>query len=437
MKKALIVFTRVPMAGRTKTRLMPYFTADECAEIHTAFLMDIAGMASNLDTDVFIAYDGRDAEPLETIFGDSVRYFRQDAGALGPRMSAAIKRVFDLGYGGCVLIGTDVPYAKSEDIERAFSALAASDLVFGPTEDGGYWLVGGRRHIDEIFRLEKYSHDHVMADTIASIPGGMTYSLMDMKRDVDEIGDLEFCRAASREDSSTGRFLAERHVISVIIPVYNEAKGIGNFVDELKKMNGRCEVIFVDGGSTDDTVKILCEDGYRVISAEKGRGIQMNAGVRVARGDILWFLHADAELPDDTIGEINDVMRGYDVGCFGIAFHSKNFFMWTNRVISNRRAHHGNIVFGDQGMFIKKKLFADMGMFPEIPLMEDYRFSLNLKQKNIHIGMTKHRLYVSDRRYEGSTIDKLLVMKKMYLLRRRYLAGEDIDKIVREYRDIR
>ena len=97
MKKALIVFTRVPMAGRTKTRLMPYFTADECAEIHTAFLMDIAGMASNLDTDAFIAYDGRDAEPLETIFGDSARYFRQDAGALGPRMSAAMKRVFDLG----------------------------------------------------------------------------------------------------------------------------------------------------------------------------------------------------------------------------------------------------------------------------------------------------------------------------------------------------
>lgn len=437
-ENALIIFTRVPVAGKTKTRLMPYFTGEECAELHTAFLKDIAAMSADVGADVFVAYEGENDGPLNVIFGSWPVYFEQSEGSLGQRMSLAMENVLERGYEKCVLIGTDMPYAKAADIDGVFSALDVDDLVFGPVDDGGYWLVGAKTPVGEILDLHEYSHSRVLSDTIGQIPAGMTHSLIATGSDVDEIEDLEFCREVSTPDSYTGQFLMRHHVISVVVPVYNEVAGIVDFLSELDKLDERCDVIFVDGGSTDGTVDMLEKNGkYRVIRGSRGRGAQMNAGAKAARGDILWFLHADAELPNDPVEEIRVVMDDHEVGCFGIAFHSRNFFMWTNRVISNHRASRRNIVFGDQGMFIRRKLFTDMGMFQEIPLMEDFRFSLELREKGIPIGMTDHRLYVSDRRYKGSTVDKLLVMKKMYVLRRRYLAGEDIETIAREYGDIR
>ena len=110
--------------------------------------------------------------------------------------------------------------------------------------------------------------------------------------------------------------------------------------------------------------------------------------------------------------------------------------MWTNKVISNRRAAKG-IIFGDQGLFIKREVFYEAGMFQEIPIMEDYQFALTLQEMGVATAMTENTLLVSDRRYRGSTIRKLMVMKHMANLRKRYRAGEDPVKLFEEYPDIR
>ena len=224
--------------------------------------------------------------------------------------------------------------------------------------------------------------------------------------------------------------------ISVIIPTFNEELTIEKLIKTLKPLDGKCEILFVDGGSTDKTLEII-GDKYPVIISEKGRAKQMNAGAKNSTGDVLFFLHCDSEVPSTALEEIQEVMSDFRVGCFGIAFHSWHFFMWTCRWVSNHRAKIRRIIFGDQGLFIERELFFELGMFPDISIMEDYQFSLTLKETEIKTGMTRNRIYTSDRRFEGNTFEKLRVMWHMHRLRAYYRRGMDIRKIAEQYADKR
>ena len=224
--------------------------------------------------------------------------------------------------------------------------------------------------------------------------------------------------------------------ISIIIPIYNEEKTIEKLMDHLEPLKNRCEILFVDGGSTDNTLALVGER-YPVLHSEKGRAKQMNTGAKQSTGDVLFFLHCDSELPKTALEEIESVMKNHRAGCFGIAFHSWNFFMFTCRVISNNRVFDRKVMFGDQGIFLERELFFEAGMFPELPIMEDYQFSLTLKEMKVKLGMTKHRIYTSDRRFQGNTIGKLKVMWKMNRLRAMYRKGVPIDEIAELYKDVR
>ncbi len=222
--------------------------------------------------------------------------------------------------------------------------------------------------------------------------------------------------------------------VSVIIPIYNEISTITKLQKSLKMLDGTCEIIFVDGGSTDGTVEMI-ESQYKVVHTSKGRANQQNMGARVSEGEVLFFLHCDSEVPRSAIEEISDVIRRYEVGCFGIAFHSHNIWMKCCQIISNYRIKHRNIMYGDQGIFIKRQLFFELGGFPILPIMEDYQFSLYLKERKIQIGMTRSRIYTSERRFKDG--GKLRVMWNMHRLRVKYREGVDAEKISEMYPDIR
>jgi rSAM/selenodomain-associated transferase 2 len=174
-----------------------------------------------------------------------------------------------------------------------------------------------------------------------------------------------------------------------------------------------------------------------VLQSEKGRAVQMNVGAKASTGDVLFFLHCDSEAPAEALEDITQVMRQYRAGCFGIAFHRKHFFLFTCRVISNHRVKDRKVMFGDQGIFIDRELFFEAGMFPEIPIMEDYQFSLTLKEMGIRLGMAKHRIYTSDRRFRGDSVELLQVMWKMNRLRAMYRRGVPADELAELYRDVR
>lgn len=452
--KAYIIFTKAPERGKVKTRMKPFYDDDQCIELQKALIRDglrRAGRLRGKGVALFFAWSGgtsqlRGLEAMAEEAGVEMDFFSQRGDGLGERMDNAIRDVLGMGYRSCVLTGTDSPQLTCGDIMDAFRCLEERDMVFTPTEDGGYCLVGAGRRCSEAFSLERYSHGRVMEETLERIPGDVTWELLPGTFDIDVPADLERFRALGADDpeglftgrSCTMEFARRYPLISAVVPLYNEEEMAESVIRQCRKIRKPREVILVDGCSTDSTLERLREamsddDGIRIISSPRGRGAQLNAGAEAAAGEILFFFHGDCQLPDDPAEEIKAVLRDHQWGCFGVRFDSRNFFMYTNRWISNFRARRRHIVFGDQGIFIGKDLFRKVGGFPDLRIMEDLQFSLNLKKMGIPPGMAEHRILASDRRYRGSTAHKLLVMRNMARMRRMYMKGMDTCQGEMEY----
>lgn len=221
--------------------------------------------------------------------------------------------------------------------------------------------------------------------------------------------------------------------ISIIVPVYNEALIINKLIDNLDKFKDSCEIIFVDGGSSDGTDVKLKENHRLVYSPKRGRAYQMNYGASLAGGGILLFLHADSVLPGDALGQIYRISsKGYRVGCFKISFNSKSILMKICGFMSNLRVRLRNIAFGDQGIFIDRDYFLKLGGFPNIPLMEDYQLSMDIKADGEKIALAKTRIETSERRFVKG--GRLRTMARMQRLQYMYRKGQDINVIVNLYK---
>lgn len=222
-------------------------------------------------------------------------------------------------------------------------------------------------------------------------------------------------------------------IISIIIPVYNEAPNIDALMDSLIRFKDKCEIIFVDGGSSDQTMAIV-QEKYRIVkSPKKGRSNQMNYGASLSKGNILLFLHADTFLPNNALSEINRIMsQGFKVGCFKIKFESRAFLMKICGYMSNTRVKLRNIAFGDQALYIDRNYFYQLGGFPDLPLMEDYQLSMDIKADGEKIVLANSKVTTSERRFLEN--GRLKTMARMQKLQHMYRNGADIEVIAKMYK---
>lgn len=166
-------------------------------------------------------------------------------------------------------------------------------------------------------------------------------------------------------------------MISIIVPVYNEAQALPATLATLERQRVDHEVIVVDGGSTDSTLTALAAfPRLRMITAPLGRARQMNAGARIARGDWLLFLHADTILPDDALARIATLAGDSrcEAGAFRHRFTQRH---WLLRLISaghNVRCRMTRVYFGDQAIFVRRSTFDRVGGFPDVTMLEDVMF---------------------------------------------------------------
>ena len=192
MNNALILFTRVPIPGATKTRLMPFLNGEECAKIHTCFVQDIYAKAKEAGADLFVFYTPRDEKKLLEQFLDSEAIFLPQHGDdLGERMKNAIGITLRMGYEKVVLIGTDIPQIHPETLRNAFDSLDEKDIVIHPTFDGGYYLIGMKKEYHSIWKIERYGTNTVIYDTLQHMKNEkLSTAVGQMYYDVDDKDDL-------------------------------------------------------------------------------------------------------------------------------------------------------------------------------------------------------------------------------------------------------
>jgi len=221
--------------------------------------------------------------------------------------------------------------------------------------------------------------------------------------------------------------------LSLIVPALNEAHGIIDMLQALQPLRKRgCEVIVVDGGSTDHTPVLARRWCDQVLRATGGRAQQMNAGAAAAGGEILCFLHADSYLPEGADGLIVDgLARGRrSWGRFDVNIAGKHPMLRVIAQMMNLRSRLTGIATGDQGLFMTRSVFEAAGRFPEIALMEDIALTRQLKRYGKPLCIA-HRLTTSGRRWEKHGLWRTILL--MWRLRLAYWMGADPDRLAAQY----
>lgn len=167
MRSALLVFAKRPEPGMVKTRLTAMLTPEEAARLYEAFLRDALLQYTALDVDVRLYLGPPEGPVANGVIPEGVSRHLQHGPGLGARMKVAFVESFAAGYERLVIIGTDHPTLPSAYIEQAFIALAARESIsIGPSEDGGYYLLGMNDFYPELFHDMHYSHGDVFAQTL-------------------------------------------------------------------------------------------------------------------------------------------------------------------------------------------------------------------------------------------------------------------------------
>jgi rSAM/selenodomain-associated transferase 1 len=187
-KNLLLVFIRNPELGKVKTRLAQTVGNQTALDIYKFLLKKTKDIASKVSADKAIYYSVKIRE--NDIWDAGIFQKHLQVGKdLGIRMLHAFKNGFDAGYEKVIIIGSDLYDLSSEDIEKAFTALATDDLVIGPAEDGGYYLLGMKSLHTTIFKNKDWSTETVRKDTLEDLKDKKV-KLLEFKNDIDRYEDI-------------------------------------------------------------------------------------------------------------------------------------------------------------------------------------------------------------------------------------------------------
>lgn len=226
---------------------------------------------------------------------------------------------------------------------------------------------------------------------------------------------------------------AEPLRLSVIIPALNEAAAITASLQALQPLRASGhELIVVDGGSTDLTVDLSRPLADRVIESGAGRAVQMRAGAAAANGSVLWFLHADTIAPPDAgrliLAALQNTPAGW--GRFDVQLSENGFLLKCVAWMMNQRSRLSGIVTGDQGLFVTRPNYDDVGGFPDIPLMEDVALSRALRRHG-HPARIAQPLVTSSRRWLAHGVVRTVL--RMWTLRLAYFLGVSPERLAAYY----
>ncbi len=227
--------------------------------------------------------------------------------------------------------------------------------------------------------------------------------------------------------------------ISIIIPTLNEESQIGNWQRLRSLAVGHdtgalpCEIIIVDGGSSDQTVSLARSQGFRVESCRPGRGTQLNHGAKLASGKVLLFLHADTELPADFAKPLLHCLNNTPAiaGAFSLTIEDAGLLLQAVCLGANLRSRLLQLPYGDQAIFIRRDDFLQLDGFPEAPIMEDFIFIRMARQKG-RITTLPQKVTTSARRWQRLGIIRTTLINQFVILG--FCARVPLQKLASLYR---
>jgi len=408
---SLIVFTRLPKAGKAKTRLIPQLGAEGAATLQRRMTLHTVGRAWACSADdkslhLRIAYEGGSESDMRAWLGP-LDFIPQGEGDLGQRMSRCVQREFDAGARNVIIIGTDCPRLDEARIQEARRALDQTPVVFGPAEDGGYYLIGLSRPIASLFEAMEWSTDQVLAESLKRVrQQNIETTLLPILPDVDLPEDLPDAEVALMHGRS----------VSVIVPTLNEAANLTRLLPMLQAAQP-LEILIADGGSTDATSRIAQQHSARFIRCERGRARQMNAAAREARGEHLLFLHADTEPPPNFCQLIAQHLDGAGVaaGAFRFALREDIAGKAIIEKLVALRCDKRHLPYGDQGLFLRRSIFQAQGGFPDWPILEDMQLVRQLRSIG-RIAITPEAAPTSARRWQSGGVVRTFLRHQLILL---------------------
>jgi rSAM/selenodomain-associated transferase 2 len=222
--------------------------------------------------------------------------------------------------------------------------------------------------------------------------------------------------------------------VSVIIPAFNEANVIAQTLRSLREQRPH-EILVVDGGSSDDTIAQASE-ADRVLTGVRGRAAQMNLGASHATGDVLLFLHADCTLERGAlVAAARCVMRPQvAAACFRMTVTAPGLLYRFIDFCAGARVRMTGLIYGDQGLAVRRDLFERVGGFPVLRLMEDVFISARLRRLGRMIVLPQ-RIFVSPRRWQKTGLIRQTL--RNWALTAVAAAGVHPDRLARFYPAVR
>lgn len=222
--------------------------------------------------------------------------------------------------------------------------------------------------------------------------------------------------------------------LSIIIPMYNEAEALPKQLSHWQQLvDAGAELIVVDGGSQDDSVRLVREAGFQAFISPRGRASQMNYGAKIASGSILIFLHSDTVIPGSALIDLEARLKekAKHWGRFNVAIEGRSKMLPIVACLINLRSRLSGIATGDQAIFIERNTFQQVQGFPDQPLMEDVAICRRLLRISRPLCL-KAKVLTSGRRWDERGAWRTIFL--MWRLRWAYWQGASPDDLAKAYR---
>ncbi len=426
MPPLLLIFLKAPRQGAVKTRLAESLGAEHATDIYRG-LVERQLRSIPPGWNVEIHFSPADAEPeMRAWLGPAHEFRPQTEGDLGARMQQAFDAAFARQAEPVIAIGGDCPTLDASTLIEAASRLTRADVVLGPAQDGGYYLIGLGRPAPQLFDDVPWSTAKVFALTLARARAhGLSREVLMPQPNVDDLPSYRrFLDAVARESSGDR--------LAIVIPTWNEAARITPALRAARHCFPLASTIVVDAHSADQTRELAAREKARVLIAAPGRGGQCRAGAAAARdADWLLFLRTDTLLPSNADEAVEGFMRQpkAQIATFRLRFDHPSWFLracgWLTRfdTVFTR--------FGDQGILVRREFYDALGGFPDWPLFEDVAL-LRRARAVARVHSLPAAVTTSARRFQRTGIYRQQWLNARLLLR--FLTGASPALLAAEYR---